>query len=92
MRSRYTAYARGDEPYVLATWHASTRPAHAQSEPGTKWLGLEVRGQRELDANHAEVEFVARMRPGSGPAVRLHELSRFVRDTGRWYYLGGDVG
>jgi hypothetical protein len=26
MRSRYSAYARGLEPYLLATWHASTRP------------------------------------------------------------------
>ena len=33
-------------------------------EPGTKWLGLEVRDQRQLDADHAEVEFVARTRPG----------------------------
>ena len=92
MRSRYTAFVRGDEGYLLATWHASTRPAQAQSEPGTKWLGLELRDQRELDANHAEVEFVARMRPGSGPAVRLHERSRFVREGGRWYYLAGDIG
>ncbi|HMA08340.1 MAG TPA: YchJ family metal-binding protein [Ramlibacter sp.] len=91
MRSRYTAYARGDEAYVLATWHASTRPAQGKSEPGTKWLGLEVRDQRELDADHAEVEFVARTRPASGSAVRLHERSRFVREGGRWYYVSGDI-
>jgi SEC-C motif-containing protein len=91
MRSRYTAYVRGDEAYLLATWHAGTRPAQARPEPGTKWLGLEIRAQRELDADHAEVEFVARMRPGSGAAVRLHERSRFVREGGRWYYVAGTL-
>ena len=38
-----------------------------------------------------EVEFVARCRPGSGAAVRLHERSRFVREGGRWYYVDGDM-
>lgn len=93
MRSRYTAFVLGDERYLLATWHAGTRPAEVRSEPGTKWLGLEVRDHREVDATHAEVEFVARYRPstGSGQAVRLHERSRFLRDGGRWYYVDGDM-
>ena len=91
MRSRYTAFVLGDQAYLLATWHAGTRPAEAKSEPGTKWLGLEVRDDREVDATHAQVEFVARCRPGSGAAVRLHERSRFVRESGRWYYVDGDM-
>ena len=44
---------------------------------------------RVLDADHAEVEFVARYRV-AGRAVRLHECSRFVREAGRWYYVDGD--
>ena len=36
------------------------------------------------------VEFVARCRDSSG-AQRLHETSRFVRDTGRWYYIDGQM-
>jgi SEC-C motif-containing protein len=39
----------------------------------------------------AEVEFVARSRPANGPAHRLHERSRFLREGGRWYYLDGDI-
>ena len=27
----------------------------------------------------------------AGRAQRLHELSRFVRQDGRWYYLDGDL-
>jgi SEC-C motif-containing protein len=90
MRSRYSAFVLGDEAYLLATWHASARPAQVQFEPGTRWLGLELREHRAIDADHAEVEFVARYRLG-GRGVRLHERSRFVREAGRWCYLDGDM-
>lgn len=91
MRSRYSAFVRGDEAYLLATWHASTRPASIEPDPGVRWLGLQVRSHRQLDETHAEVEFVARSRPaGPGPALRLHERSRFVREDGRWFYVDGE--
>jgi SEC-C motif-containing protein len=90
MRSRYSAYVIGDEPYLLATWHASTRPASLGLEPGTRWLGLSVKSARDTGPERAEVEFVARYRVGGGSAVRLHERSRFVREDGRWLYLDGD--
>ncbi len=92
MRSRYTAFVREDAAYLLATWHASTRPAQLDFEPGLRWLGLEVRDARQSDADHGEVEFVARSRPaGPGAAHRLHERSRFVREDGRWYYVDGEL-
>jgi SEC-C motif-containing protein len=50
-----------------------------------------VRWQKQQDATHAEVEFVARQRDMSGRAVRLHELSRFVFEDGRWFYVDGDA-
>jgi SEC-C motif-containing protein len=91
MRSRYTAHVLSDADYVLATWYVATRPdANVEFEPGTKWLGLEVRGHRAIDASHAEVEFIARYRI-AGRGVRLHERSRFVKDEGRWYYVDGDI-
>jgi SEC-C motif domain protein len=90
MRSRYTAFVLADEAYLLATWHASTRPAAVAPEPGAKWLGLEVRDRRDVAGNRAEVEFVARYRV-AGRAVRLHERSRFVKEAGRWYYVDGDL-
>ena len=93
MRSRYSAYVLRLEPYLLATWHASTRPAalYLAEEAGTKWLGLEVKRQQAQDASHATVEFVARYRI-AGRGHRLHETSRFVREDGRWFYVDGDVG
>lgn len=89
MRSRYTAFAREDERYLLATWHASARPPAVEFESGCKWLGLEVRHRRLAGDAQAEVEFVARMRAPGGQAARLHERSRFLREGGRWYYVDG---
>ena len=95
MRSRYSAFTRQDAAYLLATWHASTRPATLDFDAGARWLGLQVRAHRQLDANRAEVEFVARCRAAGGRATRLHERSRFVRENvqggWRWYYLDGDL-
>jgi SEC-C motif-containing protein len=103
MRSRYTAYTRGDEAYLRATWHPSTLPAGPIVDPDDKlqWLGLEVKSAlrlRQRKANLPEtpdsdiVEFVARYKVG-GRAHRLHEVSRFVREHGagvaRWFYLDG---
>jgi len=90
MRSRYSAFVLERADYLLATWHASTRPAELGFDAGVKWLGLEVKQHRPVDATHAEVEFVARQRDRSGRAGRLHERSRFVREDGRWYYVDGD--
>ncbi|MGL6289818.1 MAG: YchJ family protein, partial [Silanimonas sp.] len=90
MRSRYEAFVRGDVEHLLATWHPSTRPAPETlaPEPGTRWLGLDVKRAVE-DGDAATVEFVARFKVGGRPAVRLHEISRFVREDGRWLYVDG---
>jgi SEC-C motif-containing protein len=90
MRSRYSAYVLRLEPYLLETWHASTRPAALNLEAGLRWLGLDVKRAAE-DGERAVVEFVARCKPGGGPALRLHETSRFVREGGRWFYVDGDL-
>jgi SEC-C motif-containing protein len=90
MRSRYSAFVRGDVRYLLATWHASQRPAKLALETAAQWLGLEIKQHRMTGPDTAEVEFVARFRMG-GKAVRQHERSRFVREEGRWTYLDGDV-
>ena len=88
MRSRYCAFVRGQRDYLLATWHASTRPTDLALQPAAQWLGLQVRAHHVVDAEHAEVEFVARYREG-GRATRLHERSRFVREQGCWLYVDG---
>jgi SEC-C motif-containing protein len=92
MRSRYTAYVLGLEPYLLATWHASTRPAALSlaNAAATKWLGLDVLRHAVTGPASAVVEFVARSRVAGGRAVRLHEVSRFVLEDGAWFYVDGE--
>ena len=90
MRSRYSAFALDRTDYLLATWHASTRPTLEENEPGLTWLGLAVRRHPVIDADHATVAFVARSKL-AGRARRLHEISRFVREDGRWFYVDGDL-
>lgn len=86
MRSRYSAYSVGDIDYLLATWHGSTAPGELELSP-VKWLGLEVR-HAEMAGDAGVVEFVARCRV-NGRAQRLHEISHFTRQEGRWYYIDG---
>jgi len=88
MRSRYTAYTLMDQPYLLATWHPSTRPAGLDFFDASQqqWIGLDVKSHRVQDDTHATVEFVARYRI-NGRAHRLGELSRFVKEGGRWLYV-----
>jgi SEC-C motif-containing protein len=90
MRSRYSAFVRGDVPYLLVTWHINKRPATLTLETTAQWLGLSIKQHRITGLDTAEVEFIARFRM-DGKATRQHELSRFVREDGRWFYVDGDV-
>ena len=91
MRSRYSAYVLKLADYLLATWHPSTRPSELDlAADDSKWLGLDVKRHEVQDDDRAMVEFVARCRI-AGRGHRLHELSRFVREDGRWFYVDGDL-
>lgn len=90
MRSRYSAFARGDDDYLFRTWHPRTRPSDVTVDPDITWTGLSVldavAGGPEDDGG--EVEFIARFESAGGPGS-LHERSRFERRAGRWFYLDG---
>lgn len=92
MRSRYSAYAVGDEGYVFRTWHPRTRPDDVSPDPGLAWTRLEVVDTVAggPDDETGEVEFVAHYRTPAGTGS-MHERSRFARRAGRWLYLDGDV-
>ncbi len=91
MRSRYCAYVISAEQYLLNSWHPSTRPAELDlGQSPLQWLGLKIRHTVAGESNDTEgsVEFIARCKH-NGKAQRLHELSRFCKENGRWYYLDG---
>jgi SEC-C motif-containing protein len=85
MRSRYSAFALGLEPYLLASWHPSTRPARLDLDPELTWRRLQI-----VDTGEGVVEFRASYRGPDGAGL-LHERSRFVQEAGRWYYLDGEI-
>ncbi|MFH9424717.1 YchJ family protein [Streptomyces sp. NPDC017529] len=89
MRSRYSAFAAGDAPYLLRTWHRVTRPPHLEFEPAQRWTGLEIVTTTGGSAFHSEgtVRFRAHYTLDGEPGVQ-EEHSRFVRDEGVWVYLG----
>ncbi len=92
MRSRYSAFAMGDAPYLLRTWHRSTRPKRLTLDPGIRWTRLEV---LETDGGgpfdeQGQVQFRAHHEVIDGSTLHLsvlRERSQFVREDKRWVYL-----
>ncbi|MEU0195350.1 YchJ family protein [Streptomyces afghaniensis] len=87
MRSRYSAFVKGDTGYLLRTWHPRTRPGTLELDPWMRWTGLEILDTSDGSAFHSvgTVEFRASYRGGS-----LHERSRFERVDGAWVYVDGE--
>jgi len=92
MRSRYTAFVVGDERYLEETWHPGTRPDRLDLDPAQRWTGLEIVDLSAGDEGDVRgiVEFRAAWRHGRERGV-VHERSRFVRQSGRWWYLDGVI-
>jgi SEC-C motif domain protein len=90
MRSRYSAYALGDEGYLRWSWHPDHCPDELMVGGDEEWLGLRLVATRAggVADERGVVEFVARFRSGASDHS-LHEVSRFVRLDGRWVYLKG---
>ena len=92
MRSRYTAFVLRKTDYLRYSWHPDTCPDDIQLDPKTRWLGLKIINiiAGGVSDSTGEVEFVARSKI-DGRASRLHEISRFTREHGRWLYVDGDL-
>ena len=90
MRSRYTAFTLNAEDYLLKTWHEKTRPPvlDLSDQTNIKWIGLKII-QHTVEADRSVVEFIARFKI-NGKAEKIHEVSRFAREDGRWFYVDGD--
>ena len=94
MRSRYTAYAKGNLAYIEKT---ISGPAKAQFDRkraealvhDTHWLKLEVLAHREREDN-GMVEFRATFE-FQGKTQVMHEISTFQKINGKWFYMSGDV-
>ena len=93
MRSRFTAFAVGDAPYLLRSWHTSTRPHDIELDADLRWTRLDILETEEggpFDTNGI-VSFEAFYRE-SGVQASMKERSRFIREDGVWSYLDGAPG
>ncbi len=92
MRSRYSAFALGNAAYLLSSWHPSTAPKELNLETSASWCGLDVLATEggQVNDDQGMVEFKAHYL-SQGKVGTLHEVSRFVKEKGRWYYVDGEV-
>ncbi len=88
MRSRYSAFALDLVDYLNATWHPSTRPEALAPDPATQWKRLVIEHAPKPEGAHATVHFKAFFKEGGWHV--LEEVSRFVQEAGRWWYVDGD--
>ncbi len=92
MRSRFVAYTTKNVSYLLKTWHSSTRPATINTATIPDWQKLEIictnkGGEKDKKGS---VEFKAYGVVNNTVQV-LHEKSRFVKESGSWFYVDGII-
>jgi len=97
MRSRYSAFTRGEVAYLQDSLHPDQRDDHdpeatRQWAERSEWLKLEILSKEaggETD-DRGQVEFAATFRH-KGATLTHHEVGEFSRLNGRWYYVDGRI-
>lgn len=90
MRSRYSAYATAQYPYILDTYAQASRSglsvqSLAAHDNATHWKRLEV-----VKAHSNEVEFKAYY-VNQGEYFCMHERSCFTKENEHWRYVSGQI-
>lgn len=92
MRSRYVAYSLAKVEYIQDTMRERALVDFDLEDArewarSIKWLKLTVLQHYNVSESQAVVEFGAEYRM-QNKKQRLHEISEFSRENGRWYYIG----
>jgi SEC-C motif-containing protein len=90
MRSRYTAYVKGDGLYLVQSSVKENQFSEdieliEEFSNSVDWLRLDI-----LNSNEDQVEFKAYYREKDSIKV-LHEKSNFVKEDGIWKYKDGEL-
>lgn len=91
MRSRYTAFVRGDiershAPEVRDDFNRGESERIANE---VEWQRLDIM-KAEEDGEAGTVEFAAFFKQG-GEVMRHHERASFRREGGQWFYVDGEI-
>jgi SEC-C motif-containing protein len=95
MRSRYSAYCLQKMDYILKTTDPQTlqkidHQGNATWAKTTKFFGLEILNTSE-EGSKGHVEFKARYQVNDQPEQIHHEVSKFRKQSGKWYFREGKV-
>ncbi len=90
VRSRYTAFVRGELDHVADTHAPEVREDFNRAEAERvaqqhEWRGLEIRNTTQID-NTAQVDFVVRFRREQ-QELATRSVSCFRHDQGKWLYV-----
>jgi len=94
MRSRYAAYTLANIEYVQQTMQGEAAEGFDSKQAfewasNATWEGLTVCEAPEIKGDEGFVEFIARFKY-NGKSESIHELSRFERIDGCWFYVSGE--
>jgi SEC-C motif domain protein len=89
MKSRYSAYVKGNIPYLIHTTFESKRKLYNELEmerwaKESLWVKLEI-----VEAKGDKVEFKAFYTDKEGERHVHHEKSTFKKQNGIWFYFDG---
>jgi SEC-C motif-containing protein len=95
MRSRYTAYAKGEILWLKDSLEEKHRKEFdekgARQWAQSEWLGLSIVSSKIDEANDkGSVEFIAKYKM-NGVAREHREVSEFVRKNGQWLLTEGQM-
>ncbi|MBT3011342.1 MAG: YchJ family protein [Candidatus Thiodiazotropha sp. (ex Lucina aurantia)] len=97
MRARYSAFGARKAEFLHQSLHPDHRHDHdieatRRWAENAEWLGLQivdVQGGGEAD-EEGSVEFIATYKEG-GMVRPHHEISRFLKQDGDWYFVDGQL-
>ena len=95
MRSRYTAYATCNIDYIVKTMYGKPLDGFNQNDvqlwaKEITWLKLEVLDSKLENEKTGFVEFKAYYLEHEKHVI-LHEISKFQRKDGKWFYTDGTI-
>jgi len=94
MRSRYSAYVKGEIPWLKDSLEENSQKdfdekAARDWSKEAEWLNLTiVNSKTDEKKGTGQVEFIAKYKQ-AGVTAEHHELSDFVRKNNNWYFTKG---